>query len=87
MVECYCAVDMEYYCHIKKYYYLKVFRSKQNIEILTNPSLPQPCSYPQIQNKFLQQLNPSSQEVADFKQCETIQCFNNKLFLWFQVNK
>lgn len=28
MVECYCAVDMEYYCHIKKYYYLKVFRSK-----------------------------------------------------------
>ena len=32
MVELHCAVDMQYYCHIKKYYNLKLFRSEQNTE-------------------------------------------------------
>ena len=32
MVELHCAVDTQYYHHIKKYYNLKLFRSKQNTE-------------------------------------------------------
>ena len=32
MVELHCAVDMQHYCHIKKYYNLKLFRSEQNTE-------------------------------------------------------
>ena len=39
MIELHCAVDMQYYCHIKKYYNLKLFTAKslQSCPTLCDP--------------------------------------------------